>query len=206
MYSILGIIFIFHLGALILPGPDFAVSLRYSLINGRKSGIVCAFGIAIGVMINALISFLIGQTLHKDFPILYKVFILLGLIYLMYLGIVLIRNYFKPHSNNESLQGDNATTAKRPFMTGVFTNVSNVKAIVFFNSILPLVNHLNSPFKITAWIGIGILTATWFSVVACLFSHAKIRNAFLNKINVVEVVVGSVLILFSLAIFYNAIL
>ena len=206
MYSILGLIFIFHVGALILPGPDFAVSLRYSLINGRKSGIICAFGIAIGVMINALISFLIGQSLHKNFPILYKVFILIGLIYLMYLGIVLIKNYFQQAGNSELLQGDNATNVKRPFITGMFTNVSNVKAIVFFNSILPLVNHLNAPFKITAWIGIGILTVSWFSLVASLFSHIKVRNAFLNKINVVELIVGSVLIVFSLAIFYTAIL
>ena len=60
MYSIFGLILILHLGVLILPGSDFAVSFGYSVMSGRKSGIACAFGIAIGVMINSLISFLIG--------------------------------------------------------------------------------------------------------------------------------------------------
>jgi len=207
MYSILGLILLFHLGAVILPGPDFAITLRYSLIGGRRSGILCACGVACGVMINAMISFLIGQTLHERFPFLYKIFILVGLAYLLYLGIILIKNYFKPQTNNvQKTEDKQETLVKTPFITGLFTNVSNVKAIVFFNSILPLVNHLNTPLKLTAWICIGTVTAIWFSLVASLLSQTRIRNIFLDKMHIIEVFVGGILILFSITIFFTSII
>ena len=104
------------------------------------------------------------------------------------------------------MQGKPVNNIKRPFVTGLLTNISNVKAVIFFNSMLPLVNQLNGLFKITIWISIGILTVAWFSLVACLFSYSKIQNIFLKKINIVGVIIGSVLILFSVAIFYGEIL
>lgn len=206
MYSIFGFLLVLHLGGLILPGLDFAVVFGYSVMSGKKSGIACAVGIAIGVMINALISFLIGQSLRDNFPILYSAFILIGLIYLIYSGVLLIGNYWKPSAQGEFLQGKPVNNTKRPFVTGLLTNILNVKVIIFFNSTLPLVNHLNGLFKITIWISMGILTAAWFSLVACLFGHTNIRNIFLKHIAIVGVVVGSVLILLSLAIFYGEIL
>ena len=202
MYSILGLLLTLHLGALILPGPDFAVTLRYSIIRGRRSGATCAFGIAIGVMINALVSFWIGQSLHK-------IFVIAGLIYLTYSGIILIKHYFQSNQQEKFLKDkkDNDTNnIKGPLITGILTNISNVKAIVFFNATLPLVNHLNILFKIITWVGVGILTVAWFSLVAFLFSHTKVRNIFLNKVKAVEIIMGSVLILFSFAIFCSEML
>jgi threonine/homoserine/homoserine lactone efflux protein len=194
------------LGALILPGPDFAVTLGYSLIHGRKNAITCAFGIAIGVMLNALISFWIGQSLHSYFLVLYKIFVMIGLIYLTYSGIILIKHYFQLNYQSGFLKNNDAINAKKPLITGILTNISNVKAIVFFNATLPLVHRLNTPFKIITWIGVGILTMAWFSLVAYLFGHTRIRDIFLNKIKIVEIIMGSVLILFSFTIFCSEIL
>lgn len=202
MYAIVWLLLTLHLGALILPGPDFAVTLRYSLVHGRQAAVACACGIAIGVMINALISFLLGRSLLNHFPLLYIGFVLMGLMYLTYSGICLIRHATPTFSYNVSVPRNHQNVAaKQPFLTGMWTNISNVKAIVFFNSTLPLVTPLNGMLQSITWIGIGLLTAGWFSLVATFLSNEKVRTLFFGRMQLVEKVVGSVLILFSLGIF-----
>ena len=211
MLAIVFVILLFVLGALISPGPDFAIVLRYSIVFGRKSGLFCALGVSIGVIINSAISFVIGASLHHQYPLLYLIFILCGLSYLFYTGLQLLKNSLISIKNNTgnfdftSNVTDNTPSNQKSFIAGMLTNVSNVKAIVFFSSLLPLFSKLNLGYQLFVWLSIGLLTFIWFVTVVILFSHQKIRNIFLAKIRIIESTIGCVIMLFAVAIFYNMI-
>ena len=193
-----------QLGALILPGPDFAIIIRYSIIKGKRDGFLCASGIATAILINILITYLIGNTLYNKYHLLYILFIGCGLLYLFYISISLIKSFFAFH--NQKLDDEPPTLKlNAPFISGLLTNLSNVKAIVFFSALLPLATQLNTPFKLCAWFGMGLTTLLWFSFVSIMFGNNKVRLAFMARIHILELIIGIIIFFFASTIFYESI-
>ena len=198
-------IMLFQFGGLILPGPDFAIVFRYGIIRGKKEGLLCAAGVSCAVFINLLVTYLIGTTLYAKYHILYIAFISIGLLYLFYVSIALIRNFFILSAQQED-ELSTATLKGSSVITGMFTNLSNVKAIVFWSALLPLVNTLNTTFKILTWFSTAGMAWAWFSIVVMIFGHDKIRHAFLAKIHIFELIIGSAIFIFAGIIFYHSVI
>ncbi|WP_131781686.1 LysE family translocator [Legionella gresilensis] len=200
MFSIVISILLLHLGFVALPGPDFAIALNTSLTNGRKAGVLCASGIATGMLLNGLISFLLGSAINKNYPKLYFLFISLGLLYLFYIGFSLILKFY--FSDRRAYYKPAPIQLKKSFFTGFITNLTNIKITLFFTSILPLFMSLNKFFQIIVLASIGITTFAWFSFVA-YFCDKKIKTIFINKIHQVELIMGIIIIMFAIATFYK---
>ncbi len=196
------VILLLQLGAVILPGPDFAIVSRYSVVKGRQNGLMCALGVTIAVLINFSISFFIGASLIKENLILYRLFITLGLVYLLYISYSLVKNFFVPQASIASgTETSPKTLQTGSFRAGLLTNLSNAKAIVFFSSLVPLFATLSQTLKFFTWCGIGLVTFSWFVTVAILFTKPRIRHVFLAKIVYFELVIGLVIMVFSIVIF-----
>lgn len=206
MFNIFIGIMLFQLGGLILPGPDFAVVFRHSVIKGKKEGLLCASGVAIGVMFGLLLTYFIGTALYTKYHFLYICFISIGILFLYHISWSLVRNFFilrkKPKNNTADEELSTVTLKGNSLLTGLFTNLSNAKAIVFFSTLLPLVNRLDLKYTIFTWIGLGCMTLSWFSFVAFMFTQSKIRHAFLAKIHIIELFIGIAIFLFASGIFY----
>jgi len=193
-------------GALILPGPDFAIVFRTSVIKGKRAGFFCACGITVAVMINTLITYFIGSTLYFKYHLLYLSFIGCGLLYLFYISFSLIHNFWLLHKQEvQDISTISSNINHNSFMSGLLTNLSNMKAIVFFSALLPFANALNTPFKILAWLGMAFSALVWFSFVTIMFGNKKVRLAFMAKIHIFELIIGIVIFFFASAIFYQAI-
>ena len=85
MLKIFVVMMMIQFGALILPGPDFAIVFRNSIIKGKRAGFFCACGIAVAILINTLITYFIGSALYLKHHLLYLCFIGCGLLYLFYI-------------------------------------------------------------------------------------------------------------------------
>ncbi len=214
MFKIFLGVLLFQFGALILPGPDFAAVFRHSIVRGKREGLFCVAGVSAGVMIWLLITFFIGTALYTKYNLLYLCLIFIGIIYLYKVSIPLIYNFFNPtvipnnDKDNKHSSNTHPLNTKIPgnsFFNGLFTNLSNVKAMVFFSTLLPLVNQLNLPFLLSTWLGMGAMTYTWFAFIAIMFGNHKIRDAFLSKIKVIELIIGSAIFFFASAILYECI-
>lgn len=208
MFNIFLGIMLFQFGGLILPGPDFAIVFRHGIIKGKRDGLLCAAGVALGVMINLLLTYFIGTTLYSKYHSLYLCFISLGVLFLYYISISLIRNFFAlRNKQNSDIEATTEHTFKgNSFINGLLTNLSNVKAVVFFSILLPLVNKLDFKYTLFTWFGMGLMAWGWFSCVVFLFGHAKIRHAFLAKIHIIELIIGSAIFIFASIIFYESVL
>ena len=74
------------------------------------------------------------------------------------------------------------------FINGVLTNLANAKAIVFFSSMLSLVDTLSNAWIFAIWIAIALTTYLWFSSVAIFFGNSKLRQMFFKNIKKIELV------------------
>ncbi|MBK2006390.1 LysE family transporter, partial [Francisella orientalis] len=174
-----------QISCLVLPGPDFFVTISNSIKFGHRSGIYTAFGVASGILLNTFIVYWFGSFLLHQQPLLFKALILLGVIYLAYIAYNLYKNIFtkqqlNPNANEHIKNLDNFDKPAniRLFLNGAFTNLANAKVLVFFSSMLSLVAQLPSFGKIAIWFAIALSTFIWFAIVATFFGNNKLRQVF----------------------------
>jgi threonine efflux protein len=205
MLKIFLFLMLFQFGGLILPGPDFAIVFRFSVIKGVKAGVLSATGVATGVLINVLITYLIGQSLYLHHLLLYTLFITSGVFFLYYISINLMYNFFNFKNQINQLQIDNNKTqlTNSPFFTGLGVNLSNMKAIIFFSSLLPVATKLNLSYLMLSWFSMAIMAWLWFSFVAITINFAKFKQLFISKLHIFELIIGCAIFIFASIIFYN---
>jgi RhtB (resistance to homoserine/threonine) family protein len=125
----------------LFPGPDTAVVTKNVLIHGRRVGIATSLGVVAGVSVWTLAAALgIASLLHASL-VAFTVLKLAGAVYLIWLGVQAIRA-----ANHLSDAGQDATIRNGPrpamsvrtgFRQGLFSDLGNPKAGIFFTSLLP---------------------------------------------------------------------
>ncbi|AJC48669.1 LysE family transporter [Allofrancisella guangzhouensis] len=182
-----------QISCLILPGPDFFVTISNSIKFGQKYGIYTALGVASGIFLNTFFVYWFGSFLLYKEPILFKFIILVGAAYLAYLAFNLYKSVFTKNSLNPNASQyvkHLYQLEKRPafkfFLNGAFTNLANAKVVIFFSSMLSLVDELTSFGKLAVWVCIALTTAIWFCTVAVFFGNNRLREKFFKAIKKIE--------------------
>jgi RhtB (resistance to homoserine/threonine) family protein len=185
-----------NLIALVSPGPDFAITVKNSLLYSRKIGIWCAIGITCGEVIHLFYTILgfgliVAQTLW-----LFGTIKILGALYLIYTGYKALKARKGVNLLNNA-KAINNFTASASFRSGFFTNLLNPKAILFFLSIFTVVIDPETPLSIMLFYGAAMTVQTflWFGFVALCFSGAKVRQLFSELNHWVERITGGILVL-----------
>ena len=118
-----------------LPGPDTMQIIRIGSAS-RKLGAVCGLGTTIGNLIWGIASLLGLSALVKTYPVVMDVLALAGSAYLLYMVVVLVWNLLARH-NTESATPPacGPDSPLRALRAGLFTNLSNPKALVFYGAL-----------------------------------------------------------------------
>jgi RhtB (resistance to homoserine/threonine) family protein len=185
-----------HLLAVASPGPDFAIVVRESVAHGRRAGICSAIGVGCGIFIHVTYSLLgIGLIVSQSI-VLFNALKWLAAAYLLYIGIKALRA--KPAAANAAeLSLDEVVRSPRAaFTAGFVTNGLNPKATLFFLSLFTVVINPHTPLPIQAGYGVYLALATtlWFSMVARLFSHQRVRASFARLGHWFDRLMGAVLV------------
>lgn len=191
-----------HLLAVISPGPDFVLITHNSLIYSRKAGVYSALGLGLGILVHVAYSLIgIGLLVSKS-VVLFSVIKYLGAAYLIYIGYQSIR-----HSNIQQHKHEMNTVQQslgrlEAIKIGFLTNVLNPKVTLFFVALFSQVVNASTPLTIKVLYGLemSLVTFLWFSIVAIIFSHNKIRSNIHYVQKYVQRVLGGVLILLGLKI------
>src|SRR5205085_720591 len=115
------------------PGPDMLYVTARSVSDGRRAGVIAAFGIGTGTLVHIAALALGLAALLAAVPLAYDALRIAGAVYLLVIGVQLL---FRP-------RGVNAATALPPashttiFAQAVLTNVLNPKVALFFLAFLP---------------------------------------------------------------------
>ncbi|QQP97533.1 LysE family transporter [Lysobacter enzymogenes] len=166
--------------AVISPGPDFAMVSRNGLLRSRRAGVLTALGIALGVWVHVGYTLLgVGLVIRESIQ-LYAALKLLGALYLLWLGVKMLR----------SRDADDTAAAAPPaaagdfaaLRTGFLTNALNPKCTVFVVSLFLQVVGPDTPLSVKLGYGAFVSGAhlLWFALVALLFSQGAVRARLLR--------------------------
>ncbi|MGF6692890.1 MULTISPECIES: LysE family translocator [Pseudomonas] len=185
-----------HLLAVASPGPDFAIVVRESVAHGRRAGTWTALGVGMGIFVHVAYSLLgIGLIVSQSI-MLFNALKWAAAAYLLYIGIKALRaKPADPVAAEASLMAGERSP-RGAFVTGFVTNGLNPKATLFFLSLFTVVINPHTPLTVQAGYGVYLAcaTAAWFSLVALLFSHRRVRAGFARMGHWFDRLMGAVLV------------
>jgi threonine/homoserine/homoserine lactone efflux protein len=121
------------LALIIAPGPDSLYVLARGVGQGRRAGIISAFGTSTGLLVRTSAAALGVAALLQASTLAYTVMRLAGAAYLLYLG---IRTLLSKQPFNLPEAGVR-TSGARMYAQGALTNILNPKVALFFVAFLP---------------------------------------------------------------------
>lgn len=129
----LGLFLAASLALIVAPGPDGLYVLARSIAQGRRAGVISAFGTTTGLLVHTSAAALGVAALLQASTLAYTVIKLAGAVYLLYLG---VRTLLSKQSF--SLPEARARTpSARLYTQGALTNILNPKVALFFVAFLP---------------------------------------------------------------------
>ncbi len=188
---------------IVTPGQDTALTIRNTLLAGRRAGASTAFGVATG---QAVWTVAAGTGIAALLQASQSAFVavkLAGAVYLVFLGIQALHHSLRSGPVRTEARRDPAhgrVDAASAFRQGLVSNLGNAKMAVFFTSLLPQFTHVSQA-SLAAPFLLGFLfclmTLTWLTCYAAaiaqaddLFRRPKIRR-------VLEGITGAALVLFG---------
>lgn len=170
------------------PGPSLAVVLRNTMIGGRSRGLACAVGHGIGFGFYA-VSVVFGLVaIMENNPNLFTLMQILGGLFLLYLGIEIIRSEEKEIEHSEG--------KREGFVEGFFIAFLNPKIAVFMLAVLSSVLD-PSMSSDTKWIiaGMGMTIDTvWYVLVALILSNSSMLTKIENNQRLLNQITGVLMI------------
>lgn len=189
--------------AVISPGSDFAMVTKNTISYGRHAGYLTALGIALSTWVHTLYCLVGIALIISKTPLLFSSIKYLGIAYLLYIGISTFRSKFNPQQNTDGKVS--SATLIAALKQGFLSNVTNPKTTLFYLSLFTMVVSKSTPLIVQIMYGliICVLHLIWFGLISYLISHPKIKSKFDKNVNVVNKLIGVVLVLIAVRLFIS---
>jgi threonine/homoserine/homoserine lactone efflux protein len=189
--SLIGIWFL----VVTIPGPNFVAVSQYSISESRIDGFFIALGVSVSAGIWATASLLVLGVVFVHLPWLYDTISLVGGLYLMFIGLKIIRAavYFSLSSFTAKQLSVSKNAA---FRRGLLTSFSNPKTAAFFGSLFVATIPPQAPVwvYVVTIVFIVCVSVIWYSLVAFFFSLEKVQSVYHRLKRFLDCITGSILL------------
>lgn len=194
IFIMLSVLFI----AMMSPGPDMMLIMRYSLSNTPKSAMFCVLGICAGVCVHTALALFGVAALIAGGGLAYKIAKLIGAGYLIYVGVMIFRSTSTFDKPDKSVR----TTYLRAFRRGFLTNVLNPKVMIFILALFTQIIDPASPIQEKLFMIVIMLVAVFviWSSFALIIRHPQILKLLQKRTRPLNIGVGIVLIIFGIGL------
>lgn len=194
------------------PGPDFLAVLRMSASSGRRRGLLVAAGVASGITLWVLLALTGLSVVFARYEGAYRLVRYLGAAFLIAYGLSIVwkTRRTSPDDVDADARATAATAAAEEaaldvaipmsrevsavaaFRLGLFTNLANPKALVFFGALLASLIPHGASFVVraevlTAIVGVAL---AWFAAVAWVAGHEKVAGGYRRLSRRIDAAVG----------------
>ena len=185
------------------PGPSLALVIRTSLAHGRSGGVLVGLAHGIGVWLYALAVVLGVATLLVGNQWLLSSFQIAGIVFLAYLGSMMLRGGVAASRVNEPTEQPPAGSSEiehRPAISylrdGFLIVFLNPKIVVFFLAIFSQFLNAEQTLatQLTAASLAGIIDAIWYVLVALVVSSAAIADRLQRYSGPIDILFGLLLL------------
>ena len=180
---------------IVTPGQDTALTIRNSLLAGRRAGVFTALGVSAGQAVWALATSIGIAALIVAFEPAFVALKLFGAGFLVYLGAQALYGAVRGRTTEHRVES-RPLTSPAALRQGLISNLGNPKMAVFFTSLLP---QFGSSFSALLALGLVFCTMTlvWLTAYAVAVAKAgdvlrrpAIKRAFDAAFGAVLVAMG----------------
>jgi len=184
------------------PGPTVTYLITTSMTHGKKTAYEIVWGSFWGVLVCLILSFIGIGAILKTSGTLYAILRLLGIAYLIYLGIKSFLDANKVKDKTEKMVPPEKGEA---FKNGFLLIFLNPKNIIFFASFLPqFINH-NSPFLLQTtilsltYLIVGLINDYLYSFFASNIGNVlgKHSEKWIAYIGGVAMILSAIIVVFQ---------
>ena len=198
MFALLSLAAVGFITAL-TPGPDILFVLRNTLSYGARIGFLSLLGIFCGwIIFLSLVYF--GFAHFIQGALIQAILCAVGGIYLGYISYLLL---FKVNPEVDLNKTESITQTHNAFafmLKGMFVNLSNPKAILFFGLIIT--PFMDKNLELSIFVLLVALTLAFMSVIfIATFFRRFINNALFR---IIDRICGIVFIIFAILLFVNS--
>jgi len=194
-----------HLIALMSPGPDFFYVSQTAVSHSRREALAGVAGITLGVAVWAALALLGLQLLLHRLLWLERVIAVCGGAYLCWMGFKMLRGALTAADGSASTHPVRLASGPwRALRNGLFTNLANPKAVVYFGSIFSAFvgDQLGAGARWGLWLMVVAETLLWFALVAGVFALPAMRRSYLRLRRWIDGCAGAVFMLFGLHLIF----
>ena len=196
-------VILLHLFAVMSPGPDYVLITRQSIRYGRRVALWSSGGIGVGILFHSFLAvtgilFFIAS--NESYLLFLK---LICSAYLLYLGITSIINTSDFNKNRV----ENKWSNTNGFAAGMFTNITNVKALLFFITLFGVVLNGQTQGNLMFYgLYMAFATFIWFSLLSYIFTSEVFKAQFLTFFKFFEKFLGLILVIIAVQLLGNVLL
>lgn len=188
-----------HFVALLSPGPDFFLLVGYAARYRMRGSTGLCVGIAIGNGLYILLA-IIGWGILRQRPLLFTVIELVGALYLLWIGSLLIRSRPQPLSGADA--PSTCPGFSKQLLLGLGSSLLNPKNALFYLALMtallgPSVTLLQ---QAVSGIWMTSVVLVWDLLIVMFIGLPQIQRRLTRGILWVEHIAGGVLIVFGGAI------
>ncbi|WP_213992994.1 threonine export protein RhtC [Sodalis sp. dw_96] len=177
-----------HLIALMSPGPDFFFISQTAVSRSRHDAMLGVLGISLGVAVWAALALMGLHLLLSKMQWLHSIITVGGGLYLCWLGWQLLCSARHPGAQSGAPLPHQGYT----FLRGLFTNLANPKALIYFGSVFSL--FVGDNVAASARWGLFVMivgeTLFWFTLVAVVFALPAMRRGYQRMTRWIDGVAG----------------
>jgi len=188
------------LTVILTPGQDTALTIRNTLLGGRRRGVWTAVGVVNGQLVWAVAASAgLAAVLLASQPA-FTALRLLGAAYLVFLGAQALVSAVRGRYAQVVVTPAGGLSSRRAYRQGLLSNLGNPKMAIFFTSLLPQFATGTANFWTMLSLGVvfAAITLVWLSAYTIAVAKAEgvLRGTSFRR--VLDTVTGTVLVAFGL--------
>ena len=181
------------------PGPSLALIIRNSTKYNRLGGILSAVGHGLGMGVYAIFAVTGLSIIILTNIYVFKLIQIVGIAFLFVFGILFI------FQKNEKIYFNDSQNKLNSFLQGFSISILNPKILIWFSAVFSQFVRSDSTFLINS---ILVITASaidciWYILVALIVTSYGLRDFFQKRINAIQKISGTVLVIISILLIIN---
>ena len=139
------------------PGPDMLFVTSSSAVQGRRAGVLAAFGVGAGCLLHVALAAVGLSALLAASATAFSVVKWVGAAYLVWVGISMLRARADVLAGSEPASVVPMQGSSRVFWQGAWTNALNPKVALFFLAFLPQFIVPGAPQQALSFLALGLV-------------------------------------------------
>lgn len=191
---------LFILLAAMAPGPDFAVTMKNSLLHGRSNAVSTALGIGAGLTVHTTYSLLGLAVVISKSIVVFTIVKYLGACYLCWLGLRSLLERRGQDPGGASAPRIEPLPAREAFRQGFLCNLLNPKAPLFYIAFYSVVVPAHSGHVARLFYGVESVAVVtgWFVFLAFLATTPAMRTVLSRAQAVLGKILGGLMLYFGI--------